>query len=172
MKAQNTSVRNAQFGRFLIFFIIVIAVVIAATLFGIQVPTKENMQLKNQMQLQEEQIVFQNEFLKLNMETVQLLDTLGVPGINTELTDGRITAKIQQLDALIQQYAGSGKVAYMTVVKGLTGHNEAKKLLRQGSGKEAQIAEYEKRIAQLEKNRDEWKGQAEKLQMQLQMMNR
>lgn len=172
MRAQNTSIRNAQFGRFLIFFIIVIAVIIGATLFGIQVPAKENVQLKQQIELQEELIIFQNEFLRLNTETVQLLDTLDVPGINRELTDGRITAKIQQIDALIQQYKGVDKAEYMIVVKGISSHHEDKKLLRQGSGKEAQIADYEKRIAQLEKNRDEWKAQAEKLQMQLQMMNR
>ncbi len=172
MNAQNKSIRNAQFGRFLIFFIIVIAVMVAAIFFGTQVPAKENVQLKEQMELQEEQIVFQNEFLKLNTESAQLLDTLNVPGVNAELIDGRITAKIQQMDGLVQQYKGIDKAEYMTVVKGLTAHKDDKKILRQGSGKEAQMADYEKRIAQLEKNRDEWKTQAEKLQMQLQMMNR
>lgn len=172
MNAQNKAVRNAQFGRFLIFFIIVIAVMVAAIFFGTQVPAKENVQLKEQMELQEEQIVFQNEFLKLNTESAQLLDTLNVPGVNAELIDGRITAKIQQMDALVQQYKGADKAEYMTVVKGLTAHKDDKKILRQGSGKEAQMADYEKRIAQLEKNRDEWKAQSEKLQMQLQMMNR
>lgn len=172
MKAQNTAVSNAQFGRFLIFFVIVIVVLVASIFFGTQVPAKENVQLKAQMELQEEQIVFQNEFLKLNTGSAQLLDTLNMAGVNAELIDGRITAKIQQMDALVQQYNGADKAAYMTVVKGLTAHKDDKKVLRQGTGKEAQMADYEKRIAQLEKNRDEWKIQAEKLQMQLQMMNR
>lgn len=172
MKAQNTPVRTAQFSRFLVFFVIVMLIVIAGVFFGTQVPARENIQLKEQMVLQEEKIVFQGEFVKLNTEVAQLFDSLNVPGANAELIDGRMTAKIQQMDALVLQYKGADKADYMTVVKGLTAHREDKKLIKQGTGKEAQMADYEKRIAQLEKNRDEWKAQAEKLQMQIQMMGR
>ncbi len=172
MKAQNSQVRNAQFGRFLLFFFITIAVMILTVFFGVQVPAKENTQLKDQIALQEDQILFQREFNKLNIEVTQLLDTLNKPEVNIELTEGRITAKIQQMDALTNLYKGEDKAGYMSLVKNLTAHKDDKKALRQGSGTQVQMAEYEKRIAQLEQNRDEWKAQAEKLQMQLQLMNR
>lgn len=172
MNILNSKERRQQFIRFLGSFLLLLLIVISVVLMGMQVPFKENEQLKDKMLRQEEVLVFQKEFTLLNEEVVQLLDTLQFVVANSELVEGRITSKIQQMDGLIQLYQGADKSKYLAIVKGLSHHKDDKKTIRMGGSKEQELAEYEKRIAQLEQNRDEWKAQAEKLQMQIQLMNR
>lgn len=172
MEVVNVQQRKNNFGRFVVLFLILLAIILVVSFMGFNVPVKENVQLKDKMMQQEQEIVFEQSFMQLNNDVVTLLDTLQVAGVNAELLEGRITGKIQQMDALIQQYQGANKAQYMMVVKGLNQHKDDKKTIRLGGTKEQQIAEYEKRIGQLEQNRDEWKAQAEKLQMQIQLLNR
>lgn len=172
MEVLNKKERNQYFLRFVVTFLALLLLILTAVYFGYQVPIKENAHLKDKMMLQEQELLFKSDFTQLNNDVALLLDTMQVAGVNVELLEGRITAKIQQMDGLIQQYTGVDKPLYMNVVKGLSQQKQDKNTIRMGGSKEQEMADYEKRIAVLEQNRDEWKTQAEKLQMQLQMMNR
>jgi hypothetical protein len=172
MQAINQKERQTAFTRFLLFFILTLIITCTAIFFGIKVPLKENEYLKTAIEEQENEKLFNQSFFTKMAETQSLLDSINYAGVNAALVEGRITQKIQEMDAMVQKEQLESKDKYTNIVKNLTNRRDDKKTIQIASSKDQVMAEYEKKIALLEQNRDEWRAQAEKLQLQIQLLNR
>jgi len=138
MRPLNAAERNQAFRNFLLFFIITIAVIIAAVFFSIQVPFKENDQLKDKIAVTEKQRDFSEQFADKMETTIKLLDSVNLANVRAELIDGAIDDNLRNMQAMIKSDTlVPVKNLYTNVVENFYDLKNAKKQLRDASGKDA-----------------------------------
>ena len=150
MSPHNQAERSHAFRNFLLFFILTVALIIAAVFFSIQVPLKHNEQLREQLTLVENERTFSSTFVNKMSETMNLLDSIMLNEVQgkAELIDGKITENLQKMNAMINDSL-SGKSLYRNVVLNFADLQRAKKQLRDASGKDANFGNLQKENADL-----------------------
>ena len=148
MKPKNSAERSKVFTRFIIFYIISIAIILVAVYFGVRVPVRQNKQLQAQLDVAQQESDFDRRFFGLMSETKHLLDTVNMSGPQTDVVEGRITQKIQEMDAMINQDSIRGKRIYSQVVQYFTDAKNDKKMIRAGD-KQKVVEDFEKSKAEL-----------------------
>ncbi len=145
MKPHNQSERNKALGSFLLFFIITVCLIVTAVFFSFQVPFKQNDQLHEQMKLVENERTFAASFTDKMTETMNLLDSvmLNEVQVKSELIDGKITENLQKMDAMISDSLPQ-KNLYKNIVLSFAQLQNAKKQLREASGKDASFGDLQK----------------------------
>ncbi|HUN03474.1 MAG TPA: type VI secretion system TssO, partial [Niabella sp.] len=103
MRPNNIQERNKSFQRFLLFFILTVAIIMVTVFFGIRVPYAENEKLREQIAQMDKENQFRENFSVSMAETQSLLDTVNLDVTRAGLIDGRITQKVQDMDALINK---------------------------------------------------------------------
>src|SRR5438067_10648036 len=78
MKPINRAERKKAFWNFLLFFLITVAVIVAAVLFSVQVPFKENDRLRKEADVAYNEKVFLQGFEIRMQETMNLLDSVNL----------------------------------------------------------------------------------------------
>lgn len=167
MKAVNAIDRSIAFQRFLLFFIITIAVIITTILVGVRIPYAENNKLREQISMANSEQQFRNDFLD-NMKQIQsLLDTVNQAGGSSGLIDGRITQKLQEMDAMVSKNADpANNELYAQIIKTFNNARSDKSAIRAAANKDSVVAMYNKQIQDLNNSLTKWQESYKQLEMQ------
>ncbi|MBK7098631.1 MAG: hypothetical protein IPH58_10095 [Sphingobacteriales bacterium] len=166
MRPNNIQERNKSFQRFLLFFILTVAIIMVTVFFGIRVPYAENEKLREQIAQMDKENQFRENFSVSMTETQSLLDTVNLDVARAGLIDGRITQKVQDMDALINKTDLSSKTLYSQVVKALNNSQSDKRGLRAASSKDSLVAMYNAQIQALQNSLTKWQESYNQLKMQ------
>lgn len=167
MNAINIKERSIAFQRFLLFFILTMAVIAATIFTGIKIPYKENKKLREQVAVADSEQVFRDEFLKNLQQAQSLLDTVNQATASAGLIDGRITQKIQEMDAMVAKTTDvNNKDLYGQIIKGLNNTKSDKSALRAAGNKDSVVAVYNRQIQELNSSITKWQESYKQLEMQ------
>jgi len=172
MEPLNQPERRKAFVNFLIFFTITAALIVAAVLFSVEVPFKQNDQLRQQMKLVDRDRDFSERFLNNMNATNNLLDSLDKKDVNLVLIDGKISERLKDMDAMIDKDSVEVKDFYQNVVANLSELHSAKKELREATSKDASLGELKQQISQLKDDLARSQNNVVILQTQLAMQRR
>ncbi|MBC7418338.1 MAG: hypothetical protein H7325_09305, partial [Pedobacter sp.] len=100
MDPLNQQERRKAFVNFLIFFSITAALIIAAVLFSVEVPFKQNEQLRVQINAAEKERDFIARFFKYMDSTNNLLSSLDNKEVKVDFIDGKITERLKEMEAM------------------------------------------------------------------------
>jgi hypothetical protein len=169
MEPLNQVERRKALTNFLIFFTITVALIIAAVLFSVEVPFKQNEQLREQMSIVEQERDFAERFVTKMKETIQLLDSVNKNEVRSpEILDNKIQTNIGVMGQMIDTDSISQKNLYSFIVNTFTELRIAKKGLRDVSGKDANVVELQKENEEL---RSAYKQVTDRFNILQQMMN-
>lgn len=156
MKAKNTKERRNSFLKFLGLFLLTTATVVASIFFTYKVPIKENNILKENAEVFNEEMKFQNNFSKKMIKVKALIDSLDVPGQNIQYLNQLIGKDLVELQKSIPR-KGTNTFKYdmySDIVKLYVNIQDMKGKLRELNDAESTIEEY--KVA-LEKSKEEFK---------------
>jgi Tfp pilus assembly protein PilO len=153
MEPLNQAERRKAFTNFLIFFIVTVVIIVAAVFFSIQVPFRQNDQLRDQMNVVEKERDFSETFANKMGETINLLDSINKKEVQSpELVDNKIQLNITALNEMIEKDPVAQKTIYKYIVNTFDELRRAKKDLRDVSGKDANLSNLQKENAELRNN--------------------
>ena len=166
MKPLNAQERQKSFSRFLLFFVLTIAIIITAVFFGIKIPYAENEKLQEQLATIDKENHFRNDFTSAMSEAQSLLDTVNMDPQKSGLLDGRVTQKIQEMDAMLSKNEVTSKNLYSQVIKSLNSMQSDKRGLRAAGNKDSVVAMYNAQILELKNSLVKWQESYNQLQTQ------
>lgn len=166
MNPDNKSERNSAFARFLLFFFLTIAIVIVTIFFGIRIPYSENEKLHEQLAIVEKENQFKDNFATNMLQTQGLLDSINIDPARAGLVDGRVTQKIQEMDAALNKNETGAKEIYSQIIKALNNTQTDKKGLRAASNKDSVVAMYNAQIQELKNTVSQWQESYRQLETQ------
>ncbi|MCW3105916.1 MAG: hypothetical protein JWQ09_422 [Segetibacter sp.] len=172
MEPLNQPQRRKAFINFLIFFTITAILIIATVFLSVQVPFKQNDQLREQMSRVEKEKDFTEVFLNKMNATNNLLDSLDKKDGNVDLIDGKIKEKLTDMDAMIEKDSLAVKDLYQNIVANLSQIHAAKKELRDATSKDASLGDLKQQISQLKDDLARSQNNVVILQTQLAMQRR
>ncbi|WP_317235260.1 type VI secretion system TssO [Niabella ginsengisoli] len=143
-----------------------IAVIITAIFFGIKIPYAENEKLQEQLAIVDKENLFRNDFTSTMAEAQSLLDTVNIDPQKSGLLDGRITQKIQEMDAILSKNEVTSKGLYSQVIKALNNMQSDKRGLRAAGNKDSVVAMYNAQILELKNSLVKWQESYNQLQTQ------
>lgn len=140
----NSQDRTRAFLKFLLFFLITIALVVTAIYFNFRVPVKENKWLQGQLEEKRIEDATQEKFVSKMEEAVVLLDSLDKNGANGDLVKSRLSSIIGEMQTL----EPNNKTIYgkmdKAIVEKFTTLNTAKTKLMSLDGSDQKITELTK----------------------------
>lgn len=134
--------------------------------FGVRIPYKENSKLQEQLAIVEKENDFRDDFARAMAETQNLLDTVNQASVNSGLIDGRITQKIQDMDALLNKNEVSSKTIYSQIIQSMNNTQSDKKGLRAAGSKDSVVAMYNAQIQELKNSLMKWQESYRQLETQ------
>lgn len=152
MKPINTAERQNAFWRFLLFFIITMAVIITAVLFSVQMPMRQNEQLRTQMLAIEKERNLTDSFNVKMMETMQFLEEVNKQPGNDIIYEPRIKTNLMTMTGMtlgLDTTVNRLNSIYMNIVRALDGLQFAKEQIRDATSKDKDLAKHEQQIADL-----------------------
>jgi hypothetical protein len=153
MEPLNQPERRKAFTNFLIFFIVTVLIIVAAVFFSIQVPFRQNDQLRDQMNVVEKERDFSETFANKMGETINLLDSINKKEVQSpELVDNKIQLNITAMNEMIEKEPITQKTIYRYMVNTFDELRRAKKDLRDVSGKDVNLTNLQKENAELRNN--------------------
>ena len=172
MEPLNHAERKNAFLSFLLFFIVTTAIVIGAVLFSVDVPFRQNDYLREQIKIVEKERDFSEKFLSSMNATNNLLDSLDKQNVDVVIVDGKISEKLKDMDAMIDNDSVSVKDFYQNIVANLSELHSAKKELRDATSKDASLGDLKQQISQLKDDLARSENNVMILQTQLAMQRR
>jgi uncharacterized membrane-anchored protein YhcB (DUF1043 family) len=110
-KALNAKERNKAFLKFLLFFVLTLALVIGAIYFDFRLPIRENNYLQKEIDQQRQIEHNQENFVNTMNDAVRLLDSLDKPSTDFTQINAQLEQKLLELDGLKQKdYSAYGKM--------------------------------------------------------------
>lgn len=149
MQPINTDERRNTFLRFLLLFLVSVVIITTTVFFSIQVPFKQNDQLRKDMTLVEKEHEFSNKFINEMAGINAMLDTINTKASRPDLLDGAITENIKRLNIMVDADSIYNKALYKNVVITLSDLSAAKKQLRELAGKDANVGELQRQKEEL-----------------------
>ena len=156
MQPFNSAERRKAFLFFLLFFAITTVVVGATVLVGVQVPFKQNEQLNADKEKAEKERDFQEKFSVEMNSTRRLLGSLKRKEVDVDLLDGRISQKLQDMDAMIPDSL-TGKDFFHDVVGNFSDLRAAIKELKEANDKDDTQAVLKQQLQDLKHDLDDCK---------------
>jgi peptidoglycan hydrolase CwlO-like protein len=101
MKPKNSKERRNSFLKFLALFVVTVGMIVTAVFFTYSVPKKENAQLREVTKVMETGMVFQKDFYDEMKAVKNMIDSLDVPGQNTDYLNSQIGEKMAKLENTI-----------------------------------------------------------------------
>src|SRR5438093_495212 len=97
----NAKIRNQAFGKFILFFVITVAIVVMAVYFNfIGVPANENQLLREKVRSYEDQTYRQEQFLTAMETSKKLIDSMGRSEQLNPLLDKEIAEQLKAIKDL------------------------------------------------------------------------
>ena len=166
MQPKNKSERTKAFLNFLLLFLISIAIIITTVFFSIEVPFKQNDDLRKQNFLVQRDRVFTSDFLTEMSGIAVMLDSINTSS-KPDLLDGEISERIKKLNIKVNADSVYDKILYQNVVQNLDDLRQAKKQLRDITAKSDNINELQKQNDDLRQQLQITKTSYENLLIQL-----
>ena len=170
MQPINTNDRKRAFINFLLLFLLCIIIITATIFFSIQVPFKQNEQLRRELRTVTREREFSSDFTTQMADIAGMLDTINTKALKPDLLDGRITESIKRLNLKIDADSASDKTMYRSVVFILSDIQTAKKQLRDMTGKDLNADDLRKQIEGLNSTLDAAKMENLNLKQQIFML--
>jgi hypothetical protein len=150
----NNSERRSAFFIFLVFFIVTTGIIVLTTFYGMQVPTKQNDQMKQEIDdYQKEQIFLQNFADKLS-DTRVLLDKINLPNTDPS-TEGAIKTNLDALSNQIGNDTTLHRKLYHDIVSSLNALDLAKKQIRENGSNDQQVSKLQQELNEKERDLDQ-----------------
>lgn len=165
MQPKNKSERTKAFINFLLLFVLSIAIILTTVFFSIQVPVKQAVDLRRQINKVENERAITSQFITKMSEIVGMLDTINTSRDAVSL-DGKIKENLDKLRAKADADTVYDQLLFQNVVKNMYDLYTAKKQLRESTSKEDRVKELEKKIEDLETNLDKRTTQYNELLLQ------
>jgi uncharacterized coiled-coil DUF342 family protein len=166
MKPNNVQERRSTFQRFLLFFVLTVLVIGALVFVGMRLPYAENQKLREQLAQVEKENQFRDQFARTMAETQNLLDTVNLDRVKSGLIDGRITQKIQEMDASLNKNDIPSKDIYSQIVKAMNNTQTDRRGLRAAGNQDSVVANYNTQIQELKNSLTKWQESYKQLEMQ------
>lgn len=158
MEPKNKTDRVKAFMNFLLLFLLCIAVIITTVFFSIQVPFKQNDELRRQISIIQRERAFATDFLTEMTGIVSMLDTVS-RAPNPDLLDRDIAENIKSLDSKVKNADSVyGINLYQNVVQNMYELQRAKKQARQAGTSEEEISKLQKANADLTSQLETYKS--------------
>ncbi|HMP91506.1 MAG TPA: type VI secretion system TssO [Phnomibacter sp.] len=146
MQPLNKEERQKAFGSFLVLFIVTIALVVLMVFFSVQVPFKQNEQLRDRIaQMDKDKNQTAVFVLKMN-ETMNLLREVDKADVSSEMVEIKIEQKVGELYSMAGADSSIMKSMYSNVVEVMSNLLAAKKRLRQSSGNDQTVANLQQQL--------------------------
>ena len=143
----NSEERNQAFLKFLLFFLITVALIVSAVYFNFHVPSKENEWLQGQLEIQRVQEANQEKFVTRMEEALAMFAEMDKKDANVDLLSSRINKTIAEM----QELEGNEKTLYGKMNKAIVGKfaelNRTKKEFAQSKGAADQIAKLQNELS-------------------------
>lgn len=140
----NSSERRQSYFIFLLFFVVSISIVVLTIFYGVQIPTRQNEQLKRQVSdLQKEQTFLKVFAVKLS-KTKNMLAKINLPGVDPS-TESYISANLDTLNFLGIDTISHGKI-YSDITASLFALDQALKQLRANGSTSDQVAKLQQEL--------------------------
>lgn len=133
MKPLNQVERNNAFLGFLLFFFVTIGVIITVIFFSIEVPIRENEQLRSRMLTLQSEKAFADSFAVAMKDAVNELKKFDVKEEKqepAEATQRRVQLKINKMQKLVEGLPEAENSIYTLMVESLANLNNAKTYLK------------------------------------------
>jgi hypothetical protein len=130
MKPLNSAERTNAFLRFLLLFLITVGLIVTVVFFSVQVPWKENDQMRKQVLLLQDEKRLSESFAKDVRETQLALEKYADPITSSAITQERVNNQLNTLRSKMRQMPSGESALYELVVVSLSDLNDAKKKLR------------------------------------------
>lgn len=130
MQPLNRAERTAAFWRFLLLFVITIAVVVMATFFSFQVPLRENKALREKMAEIENERTLSDRFTAKARETMTELAKYETAEVSPSAAFVSVGFRIVDLNRLLNAIPNSENSIYALALRNIDDLNNTKKQLR------------------------------------------
>ncbi len=152
----NTQDRNQAFLKFLVFFVVTVALVVLAIYFDFRLPVRENKVLLDEVNLQRQQDVDQSKFAGKMQECMVLLDSMDKAGVNAQQIELQLNGKLTDLNVLQLKDNTAYGIIDKAVIERLSELQQRKKeeaVLREKANRtdnaESQVNQLQEQIATL-----------------------
>jgi hypothetical protein len=160
----NAKLRNQAFWKFLILFLVTIAIIVGAAYFPIHIPFKNNRQLNGKVSNYEQQVFNQKEFMISADQIKTLIDSLGTNDGNDALLERNIADKLTGLSKKIESLPGADTIYASTnqsTVNLFHDYLESKQQLMQSKKAQEQIENLTEQLQNCQTDRDKFRQDAE-----------
>lgn len=158
-KPINTSERNSAFLKFLLFFLLSVAMVTAAIYFDFRMPFVENKILKEKSEYIKQQNLQQENITNTFIEAKLLIDSIDKAGVNVKYIADEVTRRLGDLNKLNLGDSSIQKRMNIIVTDVFLDLNELK-------SKTTNMSESQSQIAELISQNDRLKKDLSELQLQ------
>lgn len=126
----NQKERRKAFLNFLILFLACVAIIITTAFYSIQVPFKQNKQLRQQVNTNEKEEDFSEGFKTQLISVSTMLDTINNKSTSPDLLNSNITDNINRMSSMISSDTTYHRALYQYILINLSSLQGAKKQLR------------------------------------------
>lgn len=172
MQSINKSERRNAFWKFLMLFLVSIILITTTIFFSINVPFKQNDQLRREMSVVEKEQLFSEKFTNEMLEITAMLDSINTKAGNPELLESVITEKINKLNIMVEIDSIRSKKLYRNIVLTLSDLKVAKNQLRQNTGSVQSNSDLQNQKDDLERKLEAKENLIVTLQAQLDMFRK
>jgi hypothetical protein len=120
MKPLNHVERKNAFFKFLLFFVITVAVIVTTVFYSMQVPFEENRKMSDKIATLQNEQKFMMQFSGKLTDLQTLIDTLQTPNIQTDLIESKITLAIGDLQAFKEKVIPGNDNIYAKMIDALS----------------------------------------------------
>lgn len=151
----NAKLRNQAFGKFIVFFVLTIGIIVTAVYFDFSIRSKETNLLREKIRNFENQMYHQEQFIVLMDTAKNLIDSMGKSAQFNPLLDREIADKLKT----IRNSGDQGKGIYGTMNKEIFNlfydYSELNKKLLQSKNAIQQVEKLKNELGQSETRRIE-----------------
>ncbi|HTE02133.1 MAG TPA: type VI secretion system TssO [Mucilaginibacter sp.] len=145
----NNPERRSSFFVFLLFFVVTISIVMLTAFYGIQVPVKENEQMKKQIADFQKERVFAQTFADRLSKTRAMLDKINLPGV-ANTTEGYIKANITKLTEQVGDDTTATRKIYVDIIANLSALDQAQKTVRDNNNSAQDKQDLERKLSEVQ----------------------
>ncbi len=146
MQPLNKAERSKAFLNFILLFLLCIAIIVTTVFFSVQVPFRQNDQLRTEMGTVTTDRQFANNFSAELAVITAMLDSINTKSLKPELLDANISERLKKLNVMADNDAVTNKPMYQNIVLNLADLQSAKKQLRDFTGKDANMDDLRKQL--------------------------
>ncbi|MEP7108444.1 MAG: type VI secretion system TssO [Ferruginibacter sp.] len=157
MQPSNTPERKRAFIIFLLLFVVSAGMVILLAFSSVQVPLKQNQQLREQMDNADKDREFSKKILDQMTDIINMLDSINKKAPNPEILNGEISDRLSKMNLTVNEDSAYNKELYHNVFFILSELQTARKDMRRCTATGDEIAMWKKKYEDVNNQLEEYK---------------